>query len=219
MRKPTIIINSGTHPPETAKEVADRYRPLDKKQARANFVIAAAFMLLGLGLITLGTLFMFGNNPLNATGSGWGGIAAGIGCTAVGGYQFLMRAIIKNFIPTAQLNERLNTDQETLDSIMQQRKIKPRFVVNGNRYYSASDFGEVGTLMRASSLAGSSVATRDLLVPASSIETVHSELLRGSQSVSEETAGHQQETETAEYMNRTYDVEPLGAEEQINRLE
>lgn len=154
-----------------------------KQSSRSSFaftLIGASIVLtVGLALLVFGVLFMFGINPLRATGSGWGAVIPG-GLFAGAGITNLVLAIAsRRLVPEEQMHARLNTDEATLRNIIRENSIAPRYIINGERYYAPADFGEIVTLLRAADVP--QATSGELLRPAANQAASQTEqLLRAS---------------------------------------
>ena len=135
--------------------------------------------LLGLGFIIPGVVSLFGFTS-SSGGDAWKTIAIGTALTGPLLYYWLRpyvaRHITRGLLPEWQLRERLKADDRALNRVMSQTAVRPRAIVDGKRYYSLSDFGEIASLLRASSAPARTQAT--LLRPATGVETPAEQLLR-----------------------------------------
>jgi hypothetical protein len=76
----------------------------------------------------------------------------------------------------ATVAEQLGMDEETLQRLVENNKIKPRYIINDEPMYAPEDFDEKGILLRASA---SPLSTETLLRPATGqSETRRDKLLR-----------------------------------------
>jgi len=172
----TIIINTKNKTWEQIKH-ASRHGSAIKP---VELIGAGIIILVGLGLISTGVLFQFGINPLHASGNGWAGVMAGSVFAGSGGLYLFLSTVARRLIPEGQLQERLNTDDKTLHQAMDKHQVRPRFIINGDRYYSRSDFGEIATLLRAST--APATPPEALLRPATGqVETPPEHLLRAAE--------------------------------------
>ena len=89
----------------------------------------------------------------------------------------------RGLIAHDELSDQLAIDEETLDAVMRNRNIHPRLILNGQRFYKRSDFGDLPLLLRPSQ--APALAEGILLRPvAGSYEAQTTNLLRP---VTEET--------------------------------
>ena len=163
--------------------------------------------LLGAGFVSMGLLSLLGY--ARSGGDEWKSILLGSLGIAPGLYYWLRLCIAHRItlqlIPEWQLQGRLNTNETTLKHMMRQGDVRARFIVDGKRYYSRSDFADIAFLLRAAS------------VPM----TAHEVLLRSA--TEEETASehllHPNETEQQGSTRRVGDSETQQAELGYKQLE
>ncbi|HLK59484.1 MAG TPA: hypothetical protein VKU00_23180 [Chthonomonadaceae bacterium] len=177
------------------------------KQGKSTTLIPVAVLTtVGLGMFLFGILYMLGVNPLHDSKSVWGllfagtmfvasgfilgRVLAGTPFSASGFTSALLHLVSRRLIPEDQLYERLNADYTTLNRAMRQNDVQPRLIINGARYYSHGDFGDIATLLRASS--ASSTSQEVLLRPAAAgTETPQVQLLRAADQSAEEASTQQ----------------------------
>lgn len=156
-----------------------------QKGARPFYVAYTITTLFGLTVAGTGILYMFGINTMHASGNPWA--AVGVGGLFAGASLFKMslRYYSQRLIPENQLYEKLNVNYQTLNTIMRDHEVQPRLVINGERFYTRTDFGDIATLLRAS--AAPPPAADTLLRPATgNTVTPQEQLLRPSAESAEE---------------------------------
>lgn len=75
----------------------------------------------------------------------------GIVHSLVAGLMWRQRNNLQKLIPVEEVRERLGVDAQTMQRIAEEKKIKPRTIINDEPMYDLQDFGDVGTLLRAAS--------------------------------------------------------------------
>ena len=138
--------------------------------------------LLGAGFVCMGILSLRGY--AHSGGDDWKTILLGFLGIAPGLYYWLRLCIASRItlrlIPEWQLQERLHTNETTLKHVMRQGDVRARFIVDGKRYYSRSDFAEIAFLLRSAS---APVTAEALLRPATEGGTVSEHLLRPDEAI------------------------------------
>jgi hypothetical protein len=103
-------------------------------------------------------------------------ITLGSCMTAAGIYMLGLYTRIARTSPVDKVCSKLGIREEHLETIAEERDIKPQYNVDGLDYYNMADFKDVGSLLRASQQP--TAATETLLRPAANAETSPETLLR-----------------------------------------
>lgn len=160
------------------------------------------FLAFGITLLTAGILtglFASGNASEATTALYLTGTTHSI----VSAIMFRWRRNYEAQMPVEKICERLGVDAETVRQIAVEKDIKPRSIINEQPMYNLHDFGDVGTLLRASE-APVSADTLLRAVDSAPSSTPQEELLRassaeptGKKAAAKTTAQTEEKEETA----------------------
>jgi hypothetical protein len=73
-----------------------------------------------------------------------------IACAVTGTQCLLVRNRILKLVPASEIARWLNADSASVQNVAVQLSLSPSYIVNGQPFYKANDFGDVVTLLRPS---------------------------------------------------------------------